>query len=120
MNVSIAEVAPNDRARQRRRAHGRELGAWGFEAHGFGPRTIGLPGADELELHFAELDGVAGFEQPALQQRAVHPHAVGARLVDDFVAPAAERVHFGMKPAHRAMRQCRFELRSATDAELAA
>ena len=56
-------------------------------ASGAGP--VDLPGADELQLHLAELDEVARFEQAALEQGAVHPHAVGARLVDDLVAAAA-------------------------------
>ncbi len=49
-----------------------------------------LARADELELHVAELDDVAGLDDAATQIGAVDAHAVARPLVDDLVAALAQ------------------------------
>ena len=60
-----------------------------------------LSRADELEAHVAELDDVARLDDAASQIGAVHAHAVRRALVDDLVAPVAERVDLAVEARHR-------------------
>ena len=110
---------PEDDARGGRGAQGGvlDLVDQRLETNGVGSRSVELTRADELELHLAELDEVAGFEQSPLEKRSVDADAVGARLVDDLVAPAAQRVNLGVDAAHRRVRDRKIELGRPPDTD---